>query len=126
MDSVNQMIRPFKSYYFIVLAILFQALSGILAKYVAISSSNPGFFSIVLNIFYLLSVGCLVLQALSWQVALKHFDLSFSYPFLSLVNFIILVYSFVVFHEGITLWNIIGLIVITAGMIMLSRDGAPA
>ena len=63
-----------------------------------------------------------VLQAIVWQQALMHYPLSFAYPFMSLVNFVILLSSAILFGEGITITNIIGLVLISIGITMLSRE----
>lgn len=109
---------------FILLAILFQASSGIFMKY-ASTSSDPDIFSLLFNVFYILSIGCLVLQALVWQLALRHYDLSQVYPFMSITNFVVLFFSFLLFKEGITMANIVGLSMISAGIFLLSKDGMP-
>ncbi|MDX8549486.1 hypothetical protein KHC33_01460 [Methanospirillum sp. J.3.6.1-F.2.7.3] len=110
-------------YSFIILAIFFQSIGGIFGKYAALSLHNPTFIGMVTNFFYLLGLICMLLQALVWQQALIHFPLSFAYPFMSLVNFIVLLASAVLFHEGITFANIIGLGIISIGITVLSHSG---
>lgn len=105
---------------FIVLAIFFQSSGGIFGKYAALSLGAPTIIGIVTNIFYILALLCMVLQAIVWQQALMHYSLSFAYPFMSLFNFIILVASAILFHEGITLANVIGLIFISVGITVAS------
>lgn len=114
-----------KSYFnfiFIVLSILFQACGGIFGKYVSITIDSLTIFAVISNIFYILSLFCLFLQAIVWQQALKHYRLSFAYPFMSLVNFVILLPAHLLFDESITAANIIGLAVISTGIYFLSRD----
>ncbi|MGB9928926.1 MAG: hypothetical protein ACPK85_11065 [Methanosarcina sp.] len=106
----------------IILSILLQAGSGICGKYAAITTQDPSLFMTVFNVFYLLSVIFLVMQAVIWQQALMHYPLSFAYPFVSLVNFVILIFSSLLFNEQITLNNISGLILISLGILVLSRD----
>lgn len=108
---------------FIVSAILFQACGGIFGKYAAMTIDCLTIFAVISNTFYLLALGCMVLQAIVWQQALKHYKLSFAYPFMSLVNFVILFSAFLLFNESITTANIIGLVVISIGIYVLSRDG---
>ena len=108
---------------FIVSAILFQACGGICGKYAAMTIDSLTIFAVISNTFYMLALGCMVLQAIVWQQALKHYRLSFAYPFMSIVNFVILVPSFLLFNESITTMNIIGLVVISIGVSVLSRDG---
>ena len=112
------------TFIFILLAILFQALSAVFNKYAAISLADVTILLIISNMFYILKMACLILQAFVWQMALKSYDLSFAYPFMSLVNFVILLSSFFIFNEGITAMNVIGLLAISAGIYFLAKDGA--
>ncbi len=112
------------AFIFIILAVVFQALSAVFNKYAAISLVDVTIVLILSNIFYVLKMVCLVLQAVVWQMALKSYDLSFAYPFMSLVNFIILLASLFIFNEGITIANVIGLLAISAGVYFLAKDGA--
>ena len=106
---------------FIILSIAFQSLGGIFGKYAALSLDVPSFIGIVTNAFYILSLGCLFLQAVVWQQVLRHFPLSFAYPFLGLVNFVVLFFSAILFQEGVTPANIAGLILISAGIAVLTH-----
>jgi len=107
---------------FIILSILLQSLNAIFKKYAATSLNEVTLLAILTNLFYLLALLCLFLQALVWQQALVHYPLSFAYPFMSLVNFVVLIASAVLFHEGITVANIIGLVFISVGITVLSRE----
>ena len=107
---------------FIILAIAFQSLSGIFGKYAALSLPAPSLMGIVTNAFYILSLGCLFLQAIVWQQALRHFPLSVAYPFMGLVNFVVLFSSAILFQEGVTLANIVGLVLISMGIAVLSHE----
>jgi multidrug transporter EmrE-like cation transporter len=109
---------------FILLSIMFQSAGGVLGKYAALTLGETLVFpfSVISNFFYSLSLLCLLLQALVWQQALMHYPLSFAYPFMSLVNFVILLSSAVLFGEGVTITNIVGLCLISIGITMLSRE----
>ena len=106
----------------IILSILFQAISGICGKYAAMAATNASLFITVTNFFYFLSLLFLVLQAVVWQLALIHYPLSYAYPFLSLVNFVILIFSAILFKEQITAYNVFGLIFISFGIWILSHN----
>jgi multidrug transporter EmrE-like cation transporter len=112
------------SFIFILLSILFQSLGGIFGKYAATGIEEVTLFAIITNSFYLLTLACLFLQALVWQQALHRYPLSFAYPFMSLVNFVVLFASALLFHEGITPFNIAGLVLISLGIVLLSRHVA--
>jgi multidrug transporter EmrE-like cation transporter len=114
--------KNFRYFSFIILSIAFQALGGIFGKYTALSLSTSSVIGIVTNAFYILSLGCLFLQAIVWQQALRHFPLSMAYPFMGLVNFVVLFSSVILFHEGISLANIIGLVLISVGIAVLSHE----
>jgi multidrug transporter EmrE-like cation transporter len=106
----------------IVVSILLQAGSGICGKYAALSAQNSSLLITVTNSFYFLSLVLLVLQAIVWQFALIHYPLSYAYPFLSLVNFVILIFSAILFQEQITVDNVLGLIFISFGILILARS----
>ena len=107
---------------FIILSITFQSLGGFFGKYAALSLHVPTLIGIMTNTFYILSLGCLFLQAIVWQQALRHFPLSVAYPFMGLVNFVVLFLSAILFQEGITLANIGGLVLISVGIALLSHE----
>lgn len=111
-----------ESFYFlfILAAIILRVLSAIFSKYAAITLFDVTVFFIVSNFFYVLSLTCLFFNALVWQQVLIHYPLSFAYPFVSLVNFIVLFVSAILFHEGITLMNVLGMGIISAGITILS------
>ncbi|OHD06010.1 MAG: hypothetical protein A2086_06025 [Spirochaetes bacterium GWD1_27_9] len=112
-----------KYFVFILLSLFFQSTSMILAKYAALSLNEKEFLKILLNPYYILSFVCLGFQAITWQIALKHFNLSFAYMFMSLIYSIILFASHFLFNEPITTWNIIGTIIITSGVILVMIKG---
>ncbi len=113
-----------KSLYFlfILLAITFQSCGGVFGKYAAITLSEVTLFAFITNVFYILSLICLLLQAIVWQQALIHYPLSFAYPFMSCVNFAVLFASAILFHEGITIANILGLVLISIGITVISHE----
>lgn len=108
-------------YLFIILSIAFQSLGGIFGKYAALSLQGQSLIGIVTNIFYILSLGCLFLQAIVWQQALRHFPLSVAYPCMSITSFVVLFSATVLFQESVTYANIIGLILVTTGIYMIFR-----
>lgn len=114
--------KKYLNFLFIFLSILFQSFSGILGKYAALSihPSNP--IALLSNIFYIFSLSCMVIQALIWQQVLKHCDISLAYPFQSLTMFVILIFSYVFFHESISGFNILGICIILIGILLLSQE----
>jgi multidrug transporter EmrE-like cation transporter len=101
-------------------------MSGIFGKYAALSLPATSFVGIMTISFYILSLVCLGFQAIVWQQALRHFPLSVAYPFMGLVNFVILFSSAILFQEGVTLPNVIGLVFISGGIVVLSHGTGDA
>ena len=115
----SEMIKT-KYFYLIILSVLLQSSNAIFKKFAATTLSEVTLLAIISNVFYLIALVCLFLQAIVWQQALVRYPLSVAYPFISLVNFIVLVASAILFHEGITLMNVLGMGIISAGITILS------
>jgi drug/metabolite transporter (DMT)-like permease len=112
------------NFIFIFLSVLLQALSGLFGKKGALEIEHFTVMNIVTNVNYILSLLCLGLQAITWQLALKKYPLSFAYFFMSGVYVFILLFSFFVFHESVSLNNILGTIIIMVGIVFLSMGNS--
>lgn len=120
---LKEHLRPKIHLHLLILSILIQAFGAICTKYAAQSNPSDLFFGIPVEFFiYFIILGGMGLQVLVWQYALKYYSLSFAYPFRSLVNFIVLLSAYFLFHESISLLNFIGLSIITVGVFYLARD----
>lgn len=107
--------------HFIIFSILSQACGAICGKYASMTINNS-LVAILSNHFYFAALGFMVLQAIFWQQALKHYSLSFAYPFMSLVNFVVLFSAFFLFGETITAYNLLGLTIISVGIFILAQE----
>ncbi|MEN8217871.1 MAG: EamA family transporter [Pseudomonadota bacterium] len=58
---------------------------------------------------------------LSWMLAMSKFDLSYAYPFTSLLYVLMTVASVVIFNESLTLNKMIGVFFIMIGIIILTK-----
>jgi multidrug transporter EmrE-like cation transporter len=119
--------KNFGQFSFIILSVAFQSVGGIFGKYAAVSLPSPTIIGIITNTFFILSLGCLALQAVVWQQALRYFPLSVAYPCISMTNFVVLFSAAVLFHEDVTMVNIISLFLVTAGIFILFQhhEGSP-
>lgn len=121
--SLEMVTHPKIHLHFLILSILIQAFGAICTKYAAETSSSDKFLGLPLYlIIYIIILGGMGLQVIVWQYALKFYPLSFAYPFRSLVSFIVLISAVILFHESVSVMNIVGLSVITGGVVFLSRD----
>ena len=67
-------------------------------------------------------IGILGLYAICWQQILKHINLSVAYMFKGTSLIFVLMLSYILMGEQITLWNIIGSIVIIIGLIVFAKE----
>ena len=58
---------------------------------------------------------------ISWMAAMTKFELSYAYPFVSLSFVLVLLMSNIFFNESLTLYKVIGIILIVAGVIIGSQ-----
>jgi multidrug transporter EmrE-like cation transporter len=107
---------------FICLSIIFQASAGTFSKLAAQTSASISISLVLSNNYFHIALVFLLLQAVVWQQALKHYRLSFAYPMMSLVNFLILFISAFYFEEQVTSLNIVGLAIISFGVLLLSQS----
>ena len=68
----------------------------------------------------IVGIGCYGISTIFWILALSKFDLSYAYPFLSIGYVLILVVSFFIFHESITVLKVVGVGAIIAGLVLIS------
>jgi multidrug transporter EmrE-like cation transporter len=121
--SIKGYQRPTIHLHFLILSILIQAFGAICTKYAAETTSTDTLFGIPMYmVIYGIILGGMGFQVLVWQYALKFYPLSFAYPFRSLVSFVVLIAAVILFHESISVMNIVGLAVITAGVFFLAQD----
>lgn len=62
------------------------------------------------------------LASLAWMAALKEFELSKAYPFMSLSFVGVLIISYWLFKETVTIQKILGSIMIIVGVILVSKS----
>lgn len=91
-----------------------------------ITGGMQGFLSMLpsmaANIYLWLSAGCYVISIALWLVVLSKVDVSYAYPFLSIGYVLSAVVGYFAFGEAVTPVRIIGIVVICAGVILISRS----
>ncbi len=60
------------------------------------------------------------IAALLWIVALSKFELSFAYPMMSFSFVLVSIFSFLLFNEVMSVYKILGLILIMSGIFILN------
>ena len=80
------------------------------------------FIEIFMNPWVLLGFFFYFLSSLLWLIALSRIQLSIAYPMLSLGYILILVASWFLFNEPVTMIRFLGVIVICFGVFLISRS----
>ena len=116
--------------FFIALTVLFTVLGQLAVKKgmleVGVSPSQfsllPRFvWQAVTNVQVLFGMGCAVVAALAWTVAISRSDLNVAYPFVTLGTVLVLVLSGLVFGEAVPLNRWIGVLIVCAGLIVAAQ-----
>lgn len=76
--------------------------------------------TLFLKPFVLIGLTCYVISTVSWLAILSKVDLSYAYPLISLGYLIILFVGSVFFKEQITVWRIIGVLLISCGIYFIN------
>lgn len=78
---------------------------------------------LLLNPWVISSFAAAFLGSLTWMGALTQFDLSFAYPFMSLAYVVVMVFSYWLFNEPLTLPKVVGTLVVILGLFIITRPG---
>ncbi|MCG9650474.1 EamA family transporter [Vibrio brasiliensis] len=78
-------------------------------------------FTVVIDPFIISGFVAAFLASLAWIGAMTKFELSFSYPFMSLNFVLVFVLSYWLFDETLNWYKVIGLLLIIAGTIVTSK-----
>jgi drug/metabolite transporter (DMT)-like permease len=89
-----------------------------------LSNVVPLVRSLVLNPFLVAGVLLHILALFTWLYVLKHVDVSYAYPFISMGFVVVLGLSYLLFNETINAYRIAGVVLIIAGIIFIGRSAA--
>lgn len=115
---MSNKLEQIKRYVFLHACILIYTLSSVMTKFAA----QKVFLSVEYIGCMVVVFGILGIYAILWQQAIKKFSPSVAYSNKSVTTIWTLIFSNLLFKEGITINNIIGVIVIIAGVIMVAKD----
>ena len=73
-------------------------------------------------LFYVAEVGVLGIYALLWQQMIKRFDLSIAYANRAMALIWSAVWAVVIFHESLSIKNIIGILLVIAGTVVVNTE----
>ena len=100
------------------LSLVLQSLSSVFIKYAGqYETDSPEFI-----FYYVIAVGCLGVFAIMWQFLLELIPLTTAYLRKGILYILILIWSVILFNETVTINNIIGSIIIIAGISLHGMD----
>jgi multidrug transporter EmrE-like cation transporter len=114
--------------YLILLSVLLGAAGQVLVKFGAVNLNfnNENFFNIFLSILTNIPVmsGIIVygISFLIWIKVLSKVELSYAYPMVSLGYVLIIIFSYFIFKENVTITRIFGVVIIIIGVIIVSKS----
>lgn len=93
-------------------------ISSVIAKF----ASGQAFLSMEFILFYGLEVLCLGIYAVLWQQAIKKIELSIAYANKAMGVLWSMIWAVIIFHNKITVPNIIGVVLVVIGTIVLNSS----
>ncbi len=87
-------------------------------------SAHPHFAAIIrkaINTPMLLGFGCYAFSILLWIYALSKVQVGYAYPFQALGYILVVITSYFLLHESLTMAKVIGVVLITLGVFCIAR-----
>ena len=110
-----------KNYLLLHLNILLFSFTGVFSKAASVQFNRHGLSGMLLYVFvFLMFLNCMV-YALAWQKVIKRFDLNVAYANKTVYLIWSQIWAVVIFHENLSLQNIIGLLVVFVGVMVVQR-----
>ena len=100
------------------MVIVIFTVSSVIAKF----ASGQEFLSVKFIVFYGLEIVILGIYAILWQQAIKKIDLSIAYANKAMGVLWSMIWAVIIFHNQITLQNVIGVLLVIAGTIVLNSS----
>ena len=98
--------------------VIIYTLSGIMSK----NASANGGYPVKFLIFFALEFLLLAVYAVLWQQMIKRFELSVAYANRSMAVLWSMLWAVLFFHDEITVKNIMGVVLVTAGTVIINTD----
>ena len=90
-----------------------------------VSNILPLISALVLNPFLVAGVFLHIAALFTWLYVLKHVEVSYAYPFISMGFVVVLLLSYYLFNENINAYRIVGVSLIILGIILVGKSSAP-
>ena len=110
-----------KDYIQLHLNILLFSLTSVFSKMASMEYNKTGLKGIMLYVFGFLMIANCGIYAIAWQQVIKKFSLSPAYANKSVYLLWSQIWAVVIFHENLSVQNIIGILVVLIGVWMVQR-----
>lgn len=110
-----------KDYIQLHLNILLFSLTSVFSKMASVQYNEHGLESIWLYVFVFLMLANCGIYAIAWQQVIKKFSLSTAYANKSVYLLWSQIWAVFIFHENLSVQNIIGILVVLAGVWTVQR-----
>lgn len=77
--------------------------------------------SLLLSPWVITAMATTFLGGITWMMAMTRFEISYAYPYISLVYLMVMAGGFMLFNETVTTAKIVGTIFVIVGIIIVSR-----
>ena len=104
------------------LIILLLSFNGVFSKAASVQFNEHGLKGVLLYVFVMLMFLNCFIYALAWQKVIKRFDLNVAYANKTVYLIWSQIWAVVIFHENLSVRNIIGLIVVFIGVMVVQRN----
>lgn len=110
------------NYLLLHLSVFIFSFTSVFTKFASIAFREGGIWNIKLYVFlFLMMLNCFI-YAIVWQKVIRKFDLSIAYANKSVYLIWTQIWAVVIFGEILTLSNIIGLVIVFAGVLMVQGE----
>ena len=96
--------------------------AGVITKYMGIQIKEKALFSLEMFLLFVGLGSIYIAYAYIWQYVLKKMTLSVAYLIKSTVIIWSMIWSILIFHERLTLMNIVGIVCIMIGIVILQKE----
>ena len=110
-----------KDYIQLHLNILLFSLTSVFSKMASMEYNKTGLKGIMLYVLGFLMIANCGIYAIAWQQVIKKFSLSTAYANKSVYLLWSQIWAVVIFHENLSVQNIIGILVVLIGVWMVQR-----
>jgi|WetSurMetagenome_2_1015567.scaffolds.fasta_scaffold462664_2 drug/metabolite transporter (DMT)-like permease len=110
----------FSGIWLLILFIVLRTMNQIMFKYVALGPGGSNYFALLFDPVFYLAGFVFWAQAIVWIAVLRRMVLSRAYPFTGLTVITLLISGAYFFGDSITLGNVLGALVIVAGVAIIA------